>query len=65
MANSPFLDKTGLSHLWAGIKDLLAGKADIDHEHQEATTSAAGLMSASDKAKLEAISGGVYDATVE
>ncbi len=44
-----FLDKTGLAYVWSKIQTLLATKAD-----KTATTqSAAGLMSAADKTKLD------------
>lgn len=53
-----YLDKVGLQHLITSIKRLLAGKADSDHTHANATTSAAGLMSADDKSKLDGIAAG-------
>lgn len=51
-----FLDNNGLTYLWQQHKALLAGKSDSDHTHSVATTSAAGLMSAADKEKLDGIS---------
>ena len=40
------------------IKDAVNSKADSDHTHNTATTSAAGFMSAGDKTKLDGITGG-------
>ena len=40
------------------VDTKLAGKANSSHSHSEATTSAAGLMSALDKAKLNGIASG-------
>ena len=51
-----YLDNVGLQHLITSIKSLLAGKADQDHTHASATTSAAGFMSASDKTTLDGLS---------
>ena len=39
------------------LETALNGKADTAHTHTEATTTAAGFMSASDKAKLDGITG--------
>lgn len=41
-----------------GLVDALAGKAPTDHQHDEATTVAAGFLSAADKAKLDGIEAG-------
>ena len=38
------------------VKEALDGKSDSGHTHADATTSAAGFMSASDKSKLDGIS---------
>ena len=51
-----FLDKTGLSYFWSKIKDYISNqlsniKVNIE-DLDEATTSAKGLMSASDKTTL-------------
>lgn len=40
------------------IKDKLTGKADAEHTHASATSSAAGFMSAEDKMKLDNIGSG-------
>lgn len=53
-----FLDETGLAHLWTGLKTKLEAKSDTDHAHDNATTSAAGMMSAADKTKLDGIATG-------
>jgi hypothetical protein len=43
----------------AGLGNALLGKADAGHGHAEATTGAAGMMSALDKAKLDGLQGWV------
>lgn len=47
------------------IYDALAGKADSDHTHSAATTTANGLMSSTDKAKLDGIATGANKTTVD
>lgn len=64
MATTPFLSKDGLSHLWDGLKTQLGKKSDVGHTHSAATTSAAGFLSAADKAKLTNLTK-VYSATIE
>ena len=53
MANK-FLDDVGLTYLWSKLKAKLAEKADTGHSHSNASTSAAGFMSTTDKTKLNA-----------
>lgn len=59
-----FLDKDGLEHLWSKITAKLAGKSDTGHSHSNATTSAAGFMSTSDKSKLDGIAAGAQVNTI-
>ena len=60
MADEKAVSKTGLAYLWSGIKTYLSNNyAKKSHTHSNATTSAAGLMSASDKAKLDGMEAGV------
>lgn len=47
------------------ITDALAGKSDSDHTHSAATTTANGLMSSTDKAKLDGIATGANKITVD
>lgn len=49
----------------ADIKALATGKADSSHTHAVATTSLPGFMSASDKAKLDGLTGGAATAWEE
>ena len=52
---SKYLDGSGVSYLWNQIKAGFAIKA---HAHDAATQSAAGMMSAADKAKLDGVAEG-------
>lgn len=54
MANK-FLDLSGLTRLWAKAVEKFALKS---HSHSAASTTAAGMMSAADKKKLESIDEG-------
>ena len=47
------------------INTALAGKADVEHNHAEATTSVAGMMSAADKLKLDGIEAGANKTVVD
>ena len=47
------------------VQSALAGKSDTTHSHDAATASAAGLMSASDKTKLDGIATGANKITVD
>lgn len=53
-----FLDYDGLGYLITKIKSMVATKADTGHTHSDATTSASGFMSKSDKSKLNGIAEG-------
>lgn len=46
------------------INTKLSGKSDTSHTHSAATTSAAGMMSAADKAKLDGIAAGANNYTL-
>lgn len=50
-----FLNDTGLKHLVEWIKDKLSGKSDTGHTHSDATQSASGFLSSTDKTKLDGI----------
>ena len=54
-----------LDGVTSSIQTQLDGKAASSHTHSEATTSAAGLMSASDKTKLNGIATGANKTTVD
>lgn len=57
-----FIDTAGLTHIFSKIKTLVetsvSTKAEESHGHSNATTSAAGFMSAADKTKLDGLSAG-------
>lgn len=47
------------------ISTAIKNKSDVGHTHDEATTSVAGFMSASDKTKLDGIATGATATTIE
>ena len=62
-----YLDTTGLTYFWGKVKAYVAQYVTenvTDTTYGEATTSAAGLMSAADKAKLDGIATGADVTTV-
>lgn len=75
-----FLDQDGVAFLWSKLSmqdypnnDTLVAvitaidetKSDIDHTHSEATTSAAGFMSADMVTKLNGIAEGATNVTID
>ena len=48
-------NQTDLADALAALTATVSGKAAVDHTHSEATTSAAGLMSAADKVKIDGL----------
>ena len=59
--NLQFLSLAGLEALWTKIGNKFVAKADL----VEATTDKAGLMSASDKSKLDGVATGAQVNTIE
>lgn len=49
----------------AELESAISGKAASSHSHSDATTSASGFMSASDKSKLDGIASGANKTTVD
>lgn len=54
---------TGLLSNQTDLNTALSGKASTGHSHNDATTSVAGFMSASDKTKLDGVAAGATDNT--